>query len=217
MYQWCWDTEHSSNNVIVDKRTNEVIFHPNGSHGTEVIRGNTCFKKNEEYYWEIQIRSRVYGTDIMFGVGTAFLDLNKYKDRYCSPLGKDRNGWGLSYHGTLHHNGIITDYTTKLESGSIIGLHLDMNKGTLTFYKDEISLGIAFNGLFGQQLYPMISSTAARTRLRLLGRYKSTFSLQYLCCKEIIKSFPYVPPDTERHISWRLKWLFKRHHSSETP
>ena len=154
----------------------------------------------------------------MIGIGASSVDLNKYKSQFCSIIGKDTDSWGISYFGTLHHNGKTKDYTKKFERGAVIGCHLDLWKGTLSFYKNGKPLGIAFDGLLGKQLYPMISSTAARTRMKLLCSHKTSFSLQYLCCKEISKNIPSntdtldtlpLPNGLKRYISWRMDWVLK--------
>ena len=67
----------------------------------------------------------------MIGVGSALVDLNRYKSQFCSIIGKDAESWGISYFGTLHHNGKTKEYTKKFERGSVIGCHLDLWKGTL--------------------------------------------------------------------------------------
>jgi len=156
----------------------------------------------------------------MIGIGSNTVNLDRYKSQFCSLIGKDSDSWGISYFGTLHHNGKTKDFCNKFERGAVIGCHLDLWKGTLSFYKNGRPLGIAFDGLLGKQLYPMISSTAARTKMRLLCSHKTSFSLQYLCCKEISKTIPShlqsnaldslpLPKGLKRYIGWRLDWVFK--------
>ena len=79
----------------------------------------------------------------MVGVGTVDLDLNKYKHKFCSLIGRDGDGWGLSYTGEVQHKGQRFGFSTKgvFGQGTIIGLHLDMWKGTLAFYKNRKPLG----------------------------------------------------------------------------
>lgn len=77
----------------------------------------------------------------MVGVGTMDLDLNKYRHKFCSLVGRDSDSWGLSYTGMLHHKGHKQTYSTKFGQGTIIGVHLDMWHGTLSFYKNRKPLG----------------------------------------------------------------------------
>lgn len=158
----------------------------------------------------------------MIGVGTLNVNLNKFRSQFCSILGKDADSWGMSYFGTLHHDGKTKEYTNKFERGAVIGCHLDLWMGTLAFYRNGEPLGIAFDGLLGKKLYPVISSTAARTRMTLLCSYTTGFSLQYLCCKEISRNISYapdliadlpIPSGIKRYISWHMDWVFKINNS----
>ena len=77
----------------------------------------------------------------MIGVGTGEVNLNAHAQNFCSLLGKDFESWGLSYTGNLYHGGQSRPYGSKFGQGSIIGVHLDMWKGHLYFYKNRKPLG----------------------------------------------------------------------------
>ena len=60
----------------------------------------------------------------------------------------DGESWGLSYKGSLWHNGKSREYTEAFyDKSTVIGVLLDLNSGTLSFYRNGISLGVAFSGL----------------------------------------------------------------------
>ena len=162
----------------------------------------------------------------MIGVGTKDVDLNRYKSQFCSMLGRDSESWGLSYFGTFQNEGKVRDYTDKFDRGTIIGIHLDMWKGTLSFFKNGHLLGIAAKGLQGKKLYPIIASTAARTRMKLECSHSTVFSLQYLCVKEISKYIPHTPEAVEQlplskglklYLNQHLRWLSHVNNSPVTP
>lgn len=155
----------------------------------------------------------------MIGVGTKDMDLTRYRVSFCSILGRDTESWGLSYFGTVHHNGKSTEYTTKFDQGTTIGVHLDTWNGKLAFLKDGKHLGLAAEGLKGKELYPLLSSTAARTKMRLMRSTSVGFSLQYLCCSVIgkhlsnpsdIRHLP-LPPGVKNFLLSDLDWVFKVH------
>ena len=54
-------------------------------------------------------------------------------------------GWGI-YNGELRHNSNSTGpkYGQALNTGDLIGVALDMTKGTLSFYKNNVCWGVAF-------------------------------------------------------------------------
>eukprot|EP00795_Rhopilema_esculentum_P009128 gene9128-16788_t len=148
-FSWIWDEKKKSDDVIICSGGTEAYFHPDYSCGTAAVRGSHTLLSGWEHYWEVKMASAVYGTDMMIGVGTKEVELDKYKSQFCSMLGRDSESWGLSYFGTFQNGGKTRDYTEKFERGTIIGIHLDMWKGTLSFFKDGRLLGVAAEGLQG--------------------------------------------------------------------
>ena len=159
----------------------------------------------------------------MLGVCNSDLDITQYKTSFCSLIGKDSNSWGLSYTGNFYHQGKAQKFSSRFDHGSVIGVHLDTWHGKLSFFKDNEPLGVAANGLNGKPLYPVVSSTAARTKMRLQRSSSSSFSLQYLCCAAIGKHLPNlealkalpIPPGVKRHLCNELDWIFKVHLPSQ--
>lgn len=155
----------------------------------------------------------------MLGVCTSDTDITQYKTSFCSLIGKDGNSWGLSYIGNFHHKGKAHNYSSRFDHGAVIGVHLDAWHGKLSFFKDNEPLGVACEGLTGKTLYPVVSSTAARTKMKLQRSSSTSFSLQYLCCATIgkslqnpkaVESLP-IPPGVKRHLCNELDWIFKVH------
>lgn len=70
-----------------------------------------------------------------------------------------------------------------------MGLLFDGINGTLTFYKDGESLGVAFTGLqeIREPLYPVICSTAAKTEIKLSYCRRDFVNLQVII--NFIQSF----------------------------
>ena len=150
------------------------------------------------------------------------MDLSRYRSHFCSLIGKDSESWGLSYFGTIHHNGKVYDYTSKFDRGTVIGVHLDQWHGRLSFFKNQEPLGVAFEGLQGKKLYPMVSSTAARTKMRLQCSLSTKTSLQFMCATAIAKSLPGpeaiqnlpLPPGIKRYVVNNMDWVFLINNSS---
>jgi SPRY domain-containing SOCS box protein 3 len=87
-----------------------------------------------------------------------------------------------SHKGLLWHNGQWQTFTRPFRENesTTIGLLFDSREGTLTYYKDGISLGVAFTGLnlIKEDLYPMICSTAAKTEMTLTNMRREYYNLQ---------------------------------------
>lgn len=84
---------------------------------------------------------------MMFGIGTKKARL--HVNAFTNLLGEDKNGWGLSHKGLLWHGGAARNYAKRFKENQAtrIGILFDGIAGTLTYYKDEVCLGIAFRGL----------------------------------------------------------------------
>lgn len=70
----------------------------------------------------------------MIGVGTEDIRLCSYQYKFASALGLDENSWGYSYRGLVQHNGRLKYYGKKFTQGCIVGVYLDLVRGTLEFY-----------------------------------------------------------------------------------
>nr|CAD7445279.1 unnamed protein product [Timema bartmani] len=215
VHEWTWDSAQTNPAVVLKNENREVLFHPVQSSGTAAVRGCTPFTPGSEYYWEIKVLTPTYGTDLMIGVGTEKVDLLKSEFVFCSLLGLDQESWGYSYKGLIHHDSSSQVYGGPFSQGAIVGVHLDMWRGTLAFYLNRIFLGmivmllffmsrpttnlcyphictngakmsVAYNSLQCRKLYPMVCSTACQSAMRLTYSYSSRSSLQLHCLRLIV-------------------------------
>ncbi|KAL1374570.1 hypothetical protein pipiens_004872 [Culex pipiens pipiens] len=187
--KWSWSKRDRSKEVWLSGANNRTVhFHPNWSKGTAGIRG-TRVLNNGRYYWELSVSQRVFGTSMMFGIGTKKARL--HVNAFTNLLGEDKNGWGLSHKGLLWHGGIARNYTKRFKENQAtrIGILFDGVAGTLTYYKDDVCLGIAFRGLneIREPLYPVVCSTAAKTEMVLTESRRDFVNLQDRCRAVIIK------------------------------
>ena len=186
---WSWDAYDKSPDVrLYDENPNLATFHPNWSNGTAGIRGTKVLNYGRTY-WEVMLPARVFGTSMMFGVGTVKARI--HADAFVNLIGEDQQSWGLSHKGLLWHAGKSRQFTKPFHENrqTVIGMLFDWKQGTLSYYKDGISLGVAFTGLnrVDEELFPIASSTAAKTDMRLMRRSRSFYSLQDRCRATIIE------------------------------
>lgn len=97
-FDWVWDDLNKSSATLLSCDNRKVSFHMEYSCGTAAIRGTKELGEGQ-HFWEIKMTSPVYGTDMMVGIGTSDVDLDKYRHTFCSLLGRDEDSWGLSYTG----------------------------------------------------------------------------------------------------------------------
>ncbi|XP_073987750.1 SPRY domain-containing SOCS box protein SP555 isoform X2 [Rhodnius prolixus] len=198
---WTWNRFDRSREVrLYDLGLRTAHFHPNWSSGTAAVRG-TRVLNNGRYYWEIRMSQRIFGTSMMVGVATNRARL--HADAFVNLIGEDENGWGLSHKGLVFHAGKWAYYTRpfKENESTTIGILFDGVAGTLSFYKDGKCLGVAFKDLHKvrENLYPIISSTAAKTKMTLALMKRDFVNLQDRC-RAVIVSQLNSPSDLDCNV-----------------
>lgn len=199
---WMWNRRDRSHEVQIYGRGSNTsclaYFHPNWSSGTAAVRG-TRVLNNGRYYWELELSQRIFGTSMMFGIATRKARL--HADAFVNLIGEDENGWGLSHKGLVFHAGKWAYYTKPFKENvaTTIGVLFDGVAGTLTFYKDGVCLGVAFKDLhkIRENLYPMVSSTAAKTQMTLTIMKRDFVNLQDRC-RAVIVSLLRSPSDINK-------------------
>lgn len=148
----------------------------------------------------------------MIGVGTENFNINQSNQEFINLLGSDGESWGMNFNGKLNHNKKEQNYSpiAGFTMGSIIGIHLDMWNGTLEYYLNRVPLGIAFTGLKNKVLYPMLSSTAAHSIMKLIFAHSEPYSLSLLSLKSLnVPSINSLPPGL-KSCSENCWWLFPK-------
>ena len=114
------------------------------THGaSSVVSGvrSTLGKSTGKWYWEATKTDGTAAT-VVFGIGKA-------GSSFQFP-GFDANGW--SYYagaGQKINNNVAVAYGAAYGTGDVIGHALDMDTGTVEFFKNGVSQGVAFTGLSG--------------------------------------------------------------------
>ncbi|XP_075694019.1 SPRY domain-containing SOCS box protein 3-like isoform X1 [Rhinoderma darwinii] len=212
---WLWEANDQCPSVELSHGRQEVYFHTDPvmeSSGTAGVRGDTGFLQGE-HYWEIEFMEPPSGLSVMVGVGTCRAPLCAGSFQYLNLLGLDADSWGLSYKGKIWHAGSSKPYTEPFyEEGTVIGVHLNMEGGTLTFYKDRQSLGLAFTGLHKVQLplFPMVSSTSPGTELALGLRCCTLPTLEERCLSTLARNLTRKDSTDLLPLPAVVRWKLKR-------
>ena len=126
----------------------------------------------------------------MFGVCTDQQRL--HADAFINLIGENCHGWGLSHKGLAWHDGKWHHFTKPFRENeaTTIGMLFDGVSGTLTYYKDGECLGTAFTDLHEvtEDIFPVISSTAAKTEMVVGLRMRGYQDLQDRCRAAIVAS-----------------------------
>lgn len=69
-------------------------------------------------------------------------------------LGYTSRGWSYANNGVKVNGGVDTAYGASYVMGDVLGAVVDFTAGSITFYKNGVSQGVAFTGITFEDLYP---------------------------------------------------------------
>ena len=101
-----------------------------------------------KWYWEVTNNGGNNSVGIIRDTGA----LTSY-------IGANADGWSYFIDGLKYNNGTGTSYGASYTTNDVIGVALNMDAGTLVFYKNGVSQGTAFSGLSGT-MSPGFSSSS---------------------------------------------------------
>uniref|UniRef100_A0A1A9WRI8 B30.2/SPRY domain-containing protein n=1 Tax=Glossina brevipalpis TaxID=37001 RepID=A0A1A9WRI8_9MUSC len=185
--QWQW-YDHPESDVRIVGTT--LTFHPTYSQGTVIVRGNKPLAVGMVHFWEVRVLTALSGTDVMFGIGTELVDLAQFQFRFVSALGINSLSWGFSYEGKIQNDAIRLPYGKKFSQGCIVGVYLDRSYGYLEFFLNRRSMGVAYRNIPMDPnviLYPMVSSTTAKSAIRLINASSEIDCLQLRAFRALSK------------------------------
>ncbi|XP_076065542.1 splA/ryanodine receptor domain and SOCS box containing gustavus isoform X3 [Oratosquilla oratoria] len=161
-----WNADDRSLNIFV-KEEDKMTFHRHPvAQSTDCIRGRVGYTRGF-HVWEINWSTRQRGTHAVVGVATEEAPLHSVG--YQSLVGSNDQSWGWDlgrnklYHNIKQGNSGIT-YPSLLNNDETFVVPdkflvvLDMDEGTLAFVVEGQYLGVAFRGLKGKKLYPIVSA-----------------------------------------------------------
>jgi len=107
-----------------------------------------------KWYWEVTATSSQANG---FGIATDKVNINDY-------LGGDANGWMYYQNtGAKYNNNTAASYGSSYTTNDVIGFAFDADAGTITAYKNGVSLGVMYSGLAAGTYFPAVSDSGAQT------------------------------------------------------
>jgi len=132
-----------------------------GAQPDETNAVATIALSSGKWYWECVWTSAVDAAPI-FGVWDT-ISTTPVRNRGTSYF------YGYLPNGNKFNSGTQTSYGTSWTTNDVIGIALDMDNGTLTFYKNGTSQGTAFSSLSGKTLLPIVVTTTGATNTTSTG------------------------------------------------
>ena len=134
-----WDPANKASNVTLSGGNLTAAL---ASGGTGMVRA-TIGKSSGKWYWENTIGINNLGQVV--GICNSS---QTFTGVY--PGGSSANGWSYrDFDGKKFNGGGGFAYGSTWNTGDVMGVALDMDAGTLIFYKNNVSQGTAYTGLTG--------------------------------------------------------------------
>lgn len=195
-----WNNNDRSLNVFV-KEDDKLIFHRHPvAQSTDAIRGKVGYTRGL-HVWQITWAMRQRGTHAVVGVATA--DAPLHSVGYTTLVGNNHESWGWDLgRNRLYHDGknqpsktypafLEPDETFIVPDSFLVAL--DMDDGTLSFIVDGQYMGVAFRGLKGKKLYPVVSAVWGHCEIRMRYLNGLDRKCRLLCRRQRPPHIPVVP------------------------
>lgn len=120
-----------------------------GSDGHMSIRSVTGYSSGKYY---AEITTVFSGAWAIVGIGTPSANINSYAgcDNYSY-------SWQSAAGGVIYHEAGYVNYNVSFGTNNAVGILLDMDAKTLTFYKNGVSQGLAASGIHAGTYHLMAS------------------------------------------------------------
>jgi SPRY domain-containing SOCS box protein 1/4 len=163
-----WNPDDRSLNIFVKELDPLTLHRHPVAQSTDCIRTKMCYTQGIHLF-ELNWNSRQRGTHAIIGVGTDKTPLHCVGYQSLIGSNPDSWGWDLGRNRACHdtkNSGVPPPIYPKLLNGQDetfivpdkFQMCLDMDEGTLSFLIDNQYLGVAFRGLKGHKVYPIVSA-----------------------------------------------------------
>ena len=105
----------------------------------------------------------------IFNINTSVSSLSDY-------FGSSSSGYLYYSSGQKANGGSFTSYGASWANGDVIGVALDMDAGTVTFYKNNTSQGTAFSSLSGTFVFAITTYDSGSTKTANFGQQPFTYT-----------------------------------------
>lgn len=150
-YTVYWDSATASSFTTLS--SGDVIATMGDGSSTTGTCVATVSKNGDKWYWEVVPNSTADSEFFSIGIALSTFDTTTYY------VGTTADSWAYNSDGTKQTNAFSGDaYGASYTGGDVIGIALDASAGTVEFFKNDISQGVAFTGIAGT-IFPALSCT----------------------------------------------------------
>jgi len=117
-----------------------------------VTSRHTIGTSSGKWYWEITCTASTTGQGLMVGILNAAGSLATF-------VGNNSGGYGYNWDANKYNNGTGASYGATFTNGDVISVAFDADSGSITFYKNGTSQGVAYSSIPAGTYFPATSMT----------------------------------------------------------
>lgn len=163
-----WGTDTGVGGTV---RGNYCTFNPlNLASGASLVNGNldgafTSASAAQQVFGTMAVSSGKWYFEVVqtaLGAGAGSISVGVANITASPSVNNFTNGQAWLYYGYNgnKYNTSAVSYGATYGTGSVVGVALDLDAGTITFYKDGVSQGTAFTNLAGNTVLPIVADDA---------------------------------------------------------
>jgi len=144
------------------------------AYGTALTRTGTAATigmTTGKFYWEVTVIS------LTSSPGNAEIGISNTTENSSVSSGigyypgYTANGWGYENTGNKNNNSVGTVYGATYTTNDVIGIAFDVTAGSLTFYKNGASQGVAFSSLPATTYFPAVGDGSTAGTVTYAGNF----------------------------------------------
>jgi len=135
---------------------------------------STFSMTSSKWYWEVTPTGNTGSAGYFIAVSDANFPMS-------TRTWQGANFWGYFSNGSKYTNGGSASYGASFTTNDVIGVALDMDAGTVTFYKNGTSQGVAYSSLTGKSMQATVGDGTSG-------------SIQYFSCNFGQRAFASTAP-----------------------
>jgi hypothetical protein len=133
---------------------NGNLFGTTTTTAQQSVRG-TIGVSSGKWYWEVTLDAFGAGnTALSIGIGSNSTSLSNIPGFDATSYGWYNDGGGGSQKS---YNNVSVNYGTVISNGVVVGVALDLDTGTITFYRNNTSQGTAYSSIPANTYFPMVA------------------------------------------------------------
>jgi hypothetical protein len=153
-----------------------------------------------KWYWEVQLTSSDSNTNAAIGIATSVL----------SPDAGSPSSAGAyfysSYNGNKWLNSADSSYGASYGTGDVIGVALDLDNDTLTFYKNGSTQGDATTSLPSGTYFPYVGDNANNSAQTVVANWGQR-SFSYSAPQWLQGTLHHQPCRSQRLLTAARRWM----------